>query len=144
MNELERAVIEAARKFANGLSSSGHGQALIAAVNRLEQHEKAHAADGVVEVDWATVAEGDGLRSRSGTFYRVVGTKREWKMGSATGKFLITVQLPIGPKTLARPSPAEPRATVRRGATGKAVDQFVHVFSSGDGQYGVTRGGDGA
>lgn len=132
MNDLERTVIEAARRFANGIPSSGHGQELITAVKRLEQFEREQAAAGISEVEWALVAEGDELRSNSGAFYPVVATKREWKMGSATGKFLITVQLTAGPKVLTRPSLTAPMATVRRGRSGKAVDTIVHVMSSGE------------
>jgi hypothetical protein len=47
------------------------------------------------------------------------------------GKYEITVKLNTGPKTLVRPTPEAPSATVRRGAAGKAVDMFVNVLSSG-------------
>jgi hypothetical protein len=35
-------------------------------------------------------------------------------------------------EALARPSPAAPMATTRRGQAGKAVDTIVHVMSSGE------------
>lgn len=130
MNTYERAVIEAARKFAHD-PFHGNGP-LCHTVATLEAYERELAAAGAAEVDWHAVAEGDELRSRSGTFFPVTATKREWKMGKPTGNFLITVQVPAGPKVLTRPLPTEPMATVRRGAAGRAVDLLVHVFTSGE------------
>jgi hypothetical protein len=34
-------------------------------------------------------------------------------------------------RPIVRPTPAEPQAVVRRGATGRAVDVWVEVLSSG-------------
>jgi hypothetical protein len=132
MNALERAVIEAARLVADragNLDTWAH--ALRRAVVDLDEHERAQEAAGLTEVPWAQIAEGDELRGNSGRLFPVVATKREWQMGKPTGKFLITVQLPAGPKVLTRPTPAEPTATVKRGDAGAAVDMFVNVFSSG-------------
>lgn len=130
MNALERAVIETARALR--LAAPTLALELNRALDALAEHETTMAAAGVVEVDWKLVAEGDELRSKSGSFFPVTATKREWRMGKPTGNFLITVTLPTGDKTLTRPNAAESMATVRRGAAGRAVDTFVHVFSSGD------------
>jgi hypothetical protein len=131
--DLERAVIEAARVMSDeGVNDHWTACALVVAVEELRKFEREQAAAGISEVEWSLVAEGDELRSNTGAFFPVVATKREWKMGSATGKFLITVQLTAGPKVLTRPSPAAPMATVRRGQAGKAVDTIVHVMSSGE------------
>lgn len=133
MNALERAVIEAVRTWrASHIRTIAATQPIERAIDALAEHEATMAAAGVVEVDWKLVAEGDELRSKSGSFFPVTATKREWRMGRPTGNFLITVTLPTGDKTLTRPNTAEPTATVRRGAAGRAVDTFVHVFSSGD------------
>jgi hypothetical protein len=131
MNALEHAVIEAARAHIPR-DGSFWPSPLETAVKALEQHEAELAAAGMAEVDWALVTDEDELRSKSGAFFPVTATKREWRMGKPTGNFLITVQLPAGPKILTRPNAAEPTAVVRRGAAGRAVDTFVHVFSSGD------------
>lgn len=133
MNAYERAVIEAARKVcdqASNLDTWAHP--LRRAVVALDQHERALTEAGLREIPWAQVAEGDELRSSKGNFFPVTHTKREWKMGAATGKFLITVHLPARDRVLTRPTPAEPTATVRRGEAGKAVDLMVHVFESGE------------
>lgn len=131
MNALEHAVIEAARGYVTtGTWSRPYG--IEQAIAALEQHETELAAAGVTEVAWTLVVEGDELRSKSGSFFPVIATKREWRMGKPTGNFLITVRVPSGDKVLTRPNAAEPTAVVRRGAAGRAVDTFVHVFSSGD------------
>jgi len=127
MNDLERAVIAAARRYQDASSDAE----LIGAVMRLDQHEAALTAAGVTEIEWSQVAEGDELRGKSGDFYPVTATKREWNMGKPTGNFLITVRQGDRERTLAR-SPGLGKATVRRGGAGKAVDTFVHVFSSGE------------
>lgn len=76
-------------------------------------------------VEWSTVVAGDQLKSvKNGKFYLVLGTTK------VKGGYAIQVQLEAGPRTITRPTPGEPRATVIRGETGKAVDVFVEVFSS--------------
>lgn len=132
MNALERAVIEAARAavyehFARTLQ----GTQLAGAVDALDEHERANAAAGITEVPWAKVAEGDWVQGKSGTLYPVVATKREWKLGRPTGKFVITIDMAQGRREIIRPSEAQPEAVVKRGAAGAAVDVFVNVFESG-------------
>lgn len=75
---------------------------------------------------WHLVAEGDELRGNNGKFYPVT---RVLKV--RTG-YEITVRLGEREQTLTRPTEKHPTATVRRGPTGRAVDMFVHVFSSGE------------
>lgn len=121
-NALERAVIAAARRWANGLPSSGHGQALIQAVQRLEAWERQQ--DPIVtEVGWHELAEGDLLRSaKSGRFFAVTKTLKV-KAG-------YSIEVQGAPKPFIRPTPAEPTAWIKRGPTGSAVDTLTHVFSS--------------
>lgn len=77
------------------------------------------------QVGWHEVVEGDQVKSvRNGRFYPVVATA---KVG---GSIHVTLDLDGKHKTVIRPTPAEPKATVRRGATGQAVDVFIEVFSS--------------
>lgn len=129
MNALERAVIEAARACATWVNSN----TLAAAVLALEEHERAQAAAGLIEIPWAQVTEGDRVQGKSGALYPVVATKREWKMGKPTGKFVITIEMLIpGRREIVRPSEAQPEAVVKRGNAGAAVDVFVHVFESGE------------
>lgn len=131
MNDLERAVIAAAREYVSHTGGDLRNAGLVIAVQRLDQHESTLAAAGLTEVEWSQVAEGDELRGKSGDFYPVTGTKREWHMGKPTGNFVITVRQGALNRALTR-GPARGKATVRRGAAGKAVDLFVHVFSSGE------------
>jgi hypothetical protein len=119
VNPLERAVIEAARNDAD--LSPG----LTRAVTALDKHEAEQAAAGIKEIPWREVVVGDQLRANSGAFYPVTAT-----LAIAGGKARITVALPAGPQQLMRPTEKAPRATVKRGPDGEAVDVFVSVFSS--------------
>jgi hypothetical protein len=77
------------------------------------------------EVEWREVVAGDRVKSvKNGQFYEVLGTTK------VQGGYAIRIQLSTGPRTITRPSPAEPKAVVQRGETGKAVDVIVEVFSS--------------
>lgn len=124
MNELEKAVIEAARKavheyFAGTLQGTQLAQAV-------EAWEKAQDPE-VQEVGWHEVCEGDRLKSmKTGLFYEVeyVITLRDGKSRQ--------IKLADIEKRITRPTEAEPTAFVKRGAAGKAVDIFVDVFSSGE------------
>jgi len=134
MNNYERAVIEAARALRNAHADGGDVINLInlcAAVDALTDHEQQQAATGTSEVKWSLVAAGDELRGKSGAFFPVIRTRREVEMGRATGRYVIEVGMPGGPKSIVRPHANEPFATVRRGQDGRAVDEFVSVFSSG-------------
>ena len=129
MNVYERAVINAARRFTfDGADSAD----LQRAISALEEHERSQAAAGLREIDWVLVVAGDELRGNSGAFYPVLKTKRQYEMGKYTGKVIVTIKLPAGPRDLIRPHPSEPFAMVRRGPDGAAVDEFVNVFSSGE------------
>lgn len=133
MNSYERAVIEAACAYVSGSGTDHLRDQLYARVKALELYECAQAAAGITQVSWARVTEGDQLRGKSGKFFPVIATKREWRMGRPTGKFLITVQLtPDRPHVITRPNEAEPEATVKRGDAGAVVDTFVNVFESGE------------
>ncbi len=134
-NPYERAVIEAARAMRREVFETGEEPkpetvlAMWSAIDDLAAHE-ASLAPGVKEgIGWHEVAEGDELRGANGKFYPVVRTLKVRR-----GLYEIVVQLPTGPKVLTRPTEKDPAATVRRGATGQAVDQFVHVFSSNAGR----------
>lgn len=127
MNAYERTVIEAARRFQDAQSDAE----LIGAVKRLELHEQQQATAGVSEIEWSLVAAGDELRGKSGAFFPVIRTRCEYDMGRATGRYVIEVGMPGGPKSIVRPHANEPFATVKRGQDGRAVDEFVNVFSSG-------------
>jgi hypothetical protein len=75
-------------------------------------------------IDWSLLTEGDQVKSvKNGRFYEVERTAR-----MADG---IHIRLAGVAREIVRPTPAEPRATVRRGPTGKAVDVWVEVLSSG-------------
>lgn len=77
------------------------------------------------QVEWREVVAGDQLKSvKNGKFYEVLGTTK------VQGGYAIRLQLEGGPRTVTRPTPAEPTAVVLRGETGRAVDVFVEVFSS--------------
>jgi hypothetical protein len=121
VNPLERAVIEAAREVAAWSVSAK----LAAAVAALDKHEAEQAAAGIKDLPWREVVVGDRLRGGSGAFYPVTAT-----LAIAGGKARVTVALPTGPKELMRPTEKAPRATVKRGPDGEAVDVFVSVFSS--------------
>jgi hypothetical protein len=122
MTPQERTVIEAARALAaSPLSAdSGLGLSLRDALAALD------APDAEQSIGWHELAEGDQLKSaKTGIFWEVISVhamKDGYKIGIRLGgkRALIT-----------RPSPAEPEAIVRRSRTGRAVDMFVNVFSSG-------------
>lgn len=132
MNSYERAVIEAARsavhEFFTGVLRDTQ---LAAAVEAFESHEQQQGAAGTSEIDWSLVVAGDEIKGRSGAFFPVIRTRRDVQMGKFTGQYVIEVGLPGGPKSIVRPVESEPFATVKRGADGRAVDEFVNVFSSG-------------
>jgi hypothetical protein len=138
MNNYERAVIEAARRLINFHTEMRHpydssfGCILAKAVDALTEHEQQQATAGVSEIEWSLVAAGDEIRGKSGAFFPVIRTRREYDMGRATGRHVIEVGMPGGPKSIVRPNGGEPFATVRRGPDGHAVDEFVNVFSSGE------------
>jgi len=138
MNNYERAVVEAARRLINFHAemkvpiNSSHGFALADAMHKLADHEQQQATAGVSEIEWSLVAAGDEIRGKSGAFFPVIRTRREVEMGRATGRHVIEVGMPGGPKSIVRPNGGEPFATVRRGQDGRAVDEFVSVFSSGE------------
>lgn len=126
MNPLERAVIEAARKVCDRASNLDEWvYPLRRAVVALDQHEAEQAAASIKEIPWRDVVVGDQLRANSGAFYPVTAT-----LAIAGGKARITVALPAGPQQLMRPTEKAPRAAVKRGPDGEAVDVFVSVFSS--------------
>ena len=138
MSNYERAVIEAARALVDFHMSmkvawpSSHGFALQSRVTALELHEQQQAATGTSEIEWSLVAAGDELRGKSGAFFPVIRTRCEYDMGKTTGRYVIEVGMPGGPKSIVRPHANEPFATVKRGQDGRAVDEFVNVFSSGE------------
>jgi hypothetical protein len=145
MNNYERAVIEAARALDNAwkatienvtATTAGTTQRCIddlsASVAALNLHEQRQATAGVSEIEWSLVAAGDELRGKSGAFFPVIRTRREVEMGKTTGRHVIEVGMPGGPRSIVRPNGGEPFATVRRGPDGAAVDEFVSVFSSGE------------
>jgi hypothetical protein len=140
VNAHERAVIEAARRFAHGnkwdlgaaIGDYAPATPLTAAVAALELYEQQQATTGVSEIEWSLVAAGDELRGKSGAFFPVIRTRREVEMGKTTGRYVIEVGMPGGPKSIVRPNGGEPFATVKRGQDGRAVDEFVNVFSSGE------------
>lgn len=85
----------------------------------------ARLAAGIVE--WYQVVAGDQLRSaRDGKYYPVTAATK-----LANG---YQIQIDTGSKKLViqRPTDEEPHAVVKRGPDGRAVDSFVHVFSSGE------------
>lgn len=132
---LERAVIEAAftmrrEVFDTGEEASPEATlALWRALDDLASH-RATLAPGVKEgVGWHEVTEGDEIPDKAGNWHPVIRTLKVRR-----NLYEIVVQMPTGPQVLTRPSEKSPTATVRRGATGKAVDQFVHVFSSNAGR----------
>lgn len=132
-NQYERAVIEAARSltenYGNPCGPDGapwpEWSLLVQAVEALDAyHSKLEPK--VTERGWHEVAQGDHLKSvKNGRFYPVV------KVLKVRKGYEITLKLPTGEVTITRPTAAEPSATVRRGATGDAVDVLTHVFSSG-------------
>lgn len=105
---------------------SAEAAALFKAIDALEEHERTRAAAGVAEIDWTLVTAGDEIRGKSGAFFPVLGTQQ------IGGQVKVRIGLPGGPRTITRPHPEEPFATVRRGPDGAAVDEFVNVFSSGE------------
>ena len=130
-NPLERAVIEAARRYRLESSDpqwidSPTARSLVEAVAALEAWEETQDPE-VCEVGWHEVAEGDQLKSvRNGKFYPVLRVQ-----SVPGGGRRITIRAGEKPISVDRPSPAEPSAFVKRGAVGAAVDVFVNVFTSG-------------
>jgi len=125
-NELERAVIEAARAFVQAAGYEGEA-ALVEAVTALDAWQ-ATQDPTVVERGWHEVAEGDELRGNNGQFYPVIRTLKVQR-----GKYEVIVRVDGTPTQLIRPGPHDknPTAWVRRGAAGAAVDIITHVFASG-------------
>jgi|SRR6185503_1177684 len=137
-NELERAVIEAARalvssepfnlcqKF-NLCQNEWVAIDLATAVQTLDAWQ-ATQDPTVKERGWHEVAEGDELRGNNGTFYPVIRTLKVQR-----GKYEVIVRVDGTPTQLIRPGPHDknPTAWVRRGAAGAAVDIITHVFASG-------------
>ena len=126
MNSYERAVVEAARAYVSGFSTDHLRDRLYARVKALELYEQQQAAAGTAEIDWTLVVAGDEIQGKSGAFFPVLGTQQ------IGGQVKVRIGLPGGPKVITRPHPDEPFATVRRGPDGRAVDEFVNVFSSGE------------
>lgn len=127
MNSRERAVIEAARAWRHGhIRTIAAAQPIERALDALEELELAQAAAGTAEIDWTLIVAGDEIRGKSGAFFPVLGTQQ------IGGQVKVRIGLPGGPRTITRPHPDEPFATVKRGPDGKAVDEFVNVFSSGE------------
>lgn len=121
-NELERAVIDAARE---AIYDDSKLIDLYKAVRALDAFH-AQQAPQVTERGWHEVCEGDELMSvKNGQFYPVVKTLKVRKGHE------ITIKLNGAEKTIVRPIDTEPSATVRRGATGDAMDLLTSVFSSG-------------
>jgi len=127
MNNLERAVVTAARRLADNPSPCDPDGVMWLEWKDLVQAVKAYESSlipGEQEIGWHKLAEGDELKSRkNGRFYPVT------KVLKVKAGYEIT--LAGVPNKIVRPNEAEPSAVVRRGATGQAVDEFVHVFSSG-------------
>lgn len=125
MTPLERAVIEAARAYLATLDRYGTADdaELAAAVKALD----AAPVSEVQEIGWHELAEGDQLRSaKTGLFWEVVGILK------VRSGYKIGIRRDGNRADIGRPTPAEPTAFVKRGATGKAVETFVNVFSSGE------------
>lgn len=120
MNELERAVIAAARRVVNApedLTGSDELFALTGALAALD------AEDLPAEVLWSLVAEGDQVQSiKNKRFYPVIANKL-----MPGGKHKIVL---ANGADFVRPTPAEPRAIVKRGATGKAIDTWGDVIGT--------------
>jgi hypothetical protein len=129
-NALERAVIENARDACtdlvrHGLVNQGTLDGIVSAVQALEAHERTQDPT-VTERGWHEVTEGDHLRSvKNGNFYPVVGILKVQR-----GKYQVVLLVAGKRQMITRPTPAEPTAWVKRGATGEAVDTITHVFSS--------------
>lgn len=127
MNRFERAVIEAARVFVRDpFRDAGP---IAHSVASLEEHEKSQVAAGTTEIEWSLVCAGDEIRGRSGTFFPVIRVRAEVEDGRPTGRRVIQVGLPGGPRSIVRPNETEPFAVVRRGEDGRAVDEFEVIFS---------------
>jgi len=119
---LERAVIEAARAYVRSdpynMIASESDPTPVALARALDTLD----ADGTTEIEWHELAEGDQLKSvKNGRFYEVTGV-----VALKDGHHITLSGIP---KPIVRPTPAEPRAIVKRGATGRAVDLFI--LSSG-------------
>lgn len=77
----------------------------------------------MTELAWHLVVESDQIKNvKNGKFYLVT------KVRSREDKRLITLETG---QTIERPTEKEPTAHVIRGDTGKAVDMFINVFTSG-------------
>lgn len=75
------------------------------------------------EIEWRDVVAGDELKSvKTGRFYPV--TRTQALVGGKTS-------IVVAGKPIVRPTESEPRAVVKRGPDGQAVDVFIQVFSSG-------------
>lgn len=96
------------------------------AVAALLEHRK--QLGEVTEVEWCTVAIGDSVRAKTGTMWEVKSSLR-----MQDGTYSLTLAHGEKTSTVSRPSKDAPTAWVRRGADGRAVDSFVHVFASGGG-----------
>ncbi len=132
MNSHERAVIDAAREVGRKVGfAPDEIDMLIARVRQLENYERDQASAGTSEIEWSLVVAGDEIRGRSGAFFPVIRTRQEVEMGKYTGRHVLEVGLPGGPRSIIRPVESEPFATVRRGPDGTAVDEFLQVLSSG-------------
>lgn len=128
LNPLERAVIEAARSLVRSVPELGtelfmpSAAPLVAAVKALD------APREVQEIGWHEIAEGDELRSaKNGRLYPVLSVLK-----LAGRRYRITLRTGKKRTSIERPTPEEPTAHVRRGPAGRAVETFVHVFTSGE------------
>lgn len=121
----EMAVIDAAISWSRGETLEiAEEIALDDAVKALLEHRR--ALGEVTEVEWCTVAVGDSVRAKTGTMW---GVKSSLRMQDGT--YSLTLVHGEKTSTVSRPSKDAPKAWVRRGADGRAVDSFVHVFASG-------------
>ena len=81
------------------------------------------------EIPWSALVEGDQLKSiKNGKFYEVERVHQE-RHPARAGQYRI--KLAGIDKVVFRPTEAEPAAIVQRGETGKAVDVWIEVLSSG-------------
>lgn len=117
MTPQEQAVITAARalrpaiEYGSRVGIEDACEAVCKAVDALE-------TDGRQTIEWAHLAEGDELYHPKTKRWFVVERVRKMADG-------YHLTLTGAPKDIVRPTPAEPQAVVRRGATGSAVDVLV-------------------
>lgn len=132
MTPAERVVVEAAVRWAPDPEDDGASAMLMSAVDALLA-ERAGPQPETVEITWGQVAEGDQIYRAPNGAPVPPGAPGKWFEVTNAGPLAGTNRVRIRVKGIGKPIQPEAgkAVTVKRGATGQAVDTLGAVLWSG-------------